>query len=79
MSLKTASRLVGTMVSNDRKENDFYPTPKWATEQLLKYEKFDGDIWEPACGDGAISEVLKEHGYTVTSSDIIDRGYSPYV
>ncbi len=78
--IKTATRLVGSTVSTARKENDFYPTPSWATEALLERERFDGSIWEPACGDGAISKVLKLNGYSnITSSDIIDRGYSPYI
>ena len=38
-----------------RQKDDFYPTPLIAIEALLDHENFDGDIWEPACGDGAIS------------------------
>jgi hypothetical protein len=38
-------------------------------------ETFEGDIWEPACGDGAMSEVLKTTGCTVISTDLYDRGY----
>lgn len=54
---------------------EFYPTPPEATRALLSVEEFDGDIWEPACGDGAISEVLKAQGYIVHSTDLIMRGY----
>jgi len=54
---------------------DFYPTPLWATHALLKYENFDGDIWECACGDGAMSRVLESEGNHVTSTDLYDRGY----
>ena len=42
---------------------------------LLKIEKFNGEIWECACGDGAISNVLLKHGYKVFSSDLVDRGF----
>lgn len=59
----------------NRHPQDFYPTPPRATRALLSVEQFEGDIWEPACGDGAISKVLEEAGYTVFSSDLIDRGY----
>jgi hypothetical protein len=38
-------------------------------------ETFEGSIWEPACGDGAISKVLEAAGYTVISTDLVDRGY----
>lgn len=54
---------------------EFYPTPPEATRALLSVEAFEGDIWEPACGDGAISKVLEAAGYQVVSTDLIDRGY----
>jgi hypothetical protein len=41
---------------------DFFPTPRWATFALIDNEKFQGDIWECACGDGAMSEVLEQTG-----------------
>jgi len=59
----------------ERETNDFYPTPPSATMALLEREKFDGNIWECACGKGAISEVLIENGYDVISTDLIERGY----
>ena len=54
---------------------DFYPTPRWATFALIESEKFAGDIWESACGDGAMSEVLATTGNKVISSDLYDRNY----
>ena len=54
---------------------DFYPTPTWVTEALLAVESFQGRILEPACGDGAVSKVLKSAGYAVESSDLYDRGF----
>ena len=54
---------------------DFFPTPAWATYALMDNEKFEGDIWECACGDGAMSEVIEDFGNTVISSDLFDRGY----
>ena len=75
--MKTSSALayVGHNSKGDRVKNDFYATPTYATEILLKKEKFVGNIWECACGDGAISKVLINKGYEVYSSDLIDRGY----
>lgn len=58
-----------------READDFYSTPRSAVEQLLAVEAFEGSIWEPACGDGAISRVLQERGYEVASTDLVDRGY----
>jgi hypothetical protein len=71
-----ALSIVGSSRNNgEREKDDFYPTPKYAVEELLKREVFYGNIWECACGEGDISEVLKEKGYNVYSSDLIDRGY----
>ena len=33
-----------------------------------------GAIWEPACGRGAIANVLRAHGHRVVCSDLIDYG-----
>jgi len=54
---------------------DFFPTPAWATRALIDNEDFRGDIWESACGNGAMSEVLEETGNKVISSDLYDRGF----
>jgi hypothetical protein len=54
---------------------DFFPTPKWATFALIDNEKFDGEIWESACGDGAMSRVLEHTGCPVVSTDLYDRGF----
>ena len=58
-----------------RAKNDFYETPYAATRCLLKREKFDTPIWEPACGNGAISRILIEAGYSTTSSDLVVREF----
>jgi hypothetical protein len=54
---------------------DFFPTPAWATHALIENEPFVGDIWECACGNGAMAEVLMQTGNKVYSSDLVDRGY----
>lgn len=64
---------------------DFYPTPPDVTHALLDHlEKHlliakGAWIWEPACGDGAMSEVLIERGYSVISTDIRNTGYAQMV
>ena len=59
----------------DLKGPDYFPTPRWATFALIENEKFTGDIWECACGDGAMSRVLEETNCPVVSSDLYDRGF----
>ena len=58
-----------------RAKYDLYPTPRKCVSDLLKRVDFKGNIWEPACGKGDISEVLLDHNHTVLSTDIVDHGY----
>lgn len=61
---------------HDKTEKDhFYPTPPEATKSLMALEDFPPTIWEPACGDGAISRVFLEQDFDVVSTDLVDRGY----
>lgn len=76
MEYKKALSIVGSSrINGDREKDDFYPTPGYVVEELLKRETFNGVIWEPACGEGDISEVLLKEGFEVRSSDLIDRNY----
>jgi hypothetical protein len=54
---------------------DFFPTPEWATVPLMDNERFEGQIWEPACGDGSMARVLASKGNEVIASDLYDRGF----
>ena len=54
---------------------DFFPTPGWAVAALMDNEPFEGNIWEPACGDGTMARVLESKGNPVIASDLYDRGY----
>jgi hypothetical protein len=58
--------------SDERKGNDYYPTPPIATEALIHHYKeiIPDNIWEPCCGRGWMSKVLLEAGYSVKSSDL---------
>lgn len=60
---------------SDRAERDYYATPEIAVKELLRVEYFDKSIpiWEPAAGEKHISNILESQGYTVVSSDIINR------
>lgn len=50
-----------------RKKSDFYETPYSLTRLLLEKEDFHGgNIIDPACGEGAILEVLRKNGYNNT-------------
>ena len=70
MDKNKALSIVGSSRSNGQRElDDFYPTPLYAVEELLKRETFIGNIWECACGEGDISKVFKSKGFDVISTD----------
>ena len=61
----------------NRQDKDFYPTPPECTIALLDFleskmllRKTDS-IWECACGNHAMVDVMRERGYNVHASDII--------
>lgn len=60
-----------------RSANDYYATEPRAVELLCDIERFAPAIWEPACGEGHISKVLRSRGYAVRESDLIDRIGNP--
>ena len=68
-------RMIGASNHSETKrvEHDFYATDPSALETLLKHETFSHNVWEPCCGMGHLSQVLKHHGHNVKESDIVDR------
>ena len=64
---------IGGIPNPDRQEDDYYATPPRAIDDLLSKITLDKNIWEPACGGGALSDKLIELGYNVTATDIKDR------
>ena len=58
---------------DEREENDYYATDPKAIDMLMSKESFNKNIWEPAAGGGHLSKRLKEYGYNVKQSDIIQR------
>lgn len=75
--LNSVMKILGSRVNakEDREENDYYATEPVAVEMLCDLETFSNQIWECACGQGHISKILEQRGYTVKSTDLIDRGF----
>lgn len=64
--------------TSDPKGGDHFPTdPAWTQALFDSYFKgrIKDLIWEPACGDGAISKVFELNGWKHVSSDLHDWGY----
>lgn len=68
-------RAIGVNTGREREKDDFYATDPLATVLLCEKEKFSPTVWECCVGQGHIAEVLREQGYKVICSDIVDRGY----
>lgn len=60
---------------DEREENDYYATDPRAIDDLLKKESLDHNIWECASGGGHLVNRLREHGFNVYSTDLVDRGF----
>ena len=78
----SGGQLAGGNSASKREENDFYATDpqtlKLFLYEFLKDNSLGGkDILEPACGEGHISETIKEilPNCEILSTDLIDRGY----
>jgi hypothetical protein len=60
--------------------HDLYETPPEAVRALIEAVTLPPNVWECACGRGAISKVLLLAGFSVRSSDIVDHGFGePHV
>jgi len=76
--MRSSTIIGGASSQHGRNAADFYATPPECTSILL--ENYGGlftggRVWEPACGDGAISKILEADGLDVVSTDLHDRGY----
>lgn len=73
-----------------RRELDFYPTPPEVTHALMQFigeagirsgtnenspYMEDWSVWECACGNGAMSEVLMKYAGDTYSTDIRETGF----
>jgi hypothetical protein len=69
------SMMAGGNPAEKRQDRDWYPTPTDVPQALLTVEKFEGTIFECACGDGVMAKVFEAAGHKVIASDIEPQGY----
>lgn len=82
-TLPNGARAIMASREHPSDDLDFFPTPPWATRALVERvfpqlgidTNLLGMVWEPACGEGHIAEVLKEYAGVVQSTDVFDYGY----
>lgn len=57
----------------ERDPLDFYVEESFASRALFRAEAFDGEVWDPACGQGNIVREALGAGLTVHGTDIKRR------
>jgi hypothetical protein len=57
---------------NKVQDRDLFFTPRYATELIIPFIKTPY-VWECAAGEGHISKILSEHGFSVVSTDLIEN------
>lgn len=81
IKILSGGQLAGGNSTSKREENDFYATDPQTTRLFLyefwKEYSFEGEILEPACGQGHIVNVIKElyPDADIMATDLIDRGF----
>lgn len=79
-----ARSVMGSRVEPDD-SLDFFCTPPWATRALCEHVfprigpppgwLKHNSVWEPACGEGHMAEVLSDYFETVYATDVFDYGH----
>ncbi len=59
----------------ERQEHEHYVEPEWCSRRLFEVERFEGVIFDPACGFGRIVEAARAAGYRAHGEDIVHRGF----
>lgn len=67
-----SEQIIGGNPNQERSKSDLYPTPAEVTISLLKFLNLPKDvvIWEPACGENDMVNVMSEAGYEVSGTDL---------
>jgi hypothetical protein len=79
--MQNTSHAVMSQRIEARDSPDDFPTPPWATRGLVEHVIGKKEslaamtCWEPACGVGHMSKVLKEYFFDVRSTDAYHYGY----
>lgn len=72
MGVLESSTIIGGDPKKKRRKTDYYPTPQEVTVALLDFLQIPkrAKIWEPACGQNHMVNVMRESGYEVIGTDI---------
>jgi hypothetical protein len=57
----------------EREAHEHYVEPEWCSRRLFEVERFEGGVWDPACGFGRIPLEARYKGLPAHASDIVHR------
>lgn len=57
----------------ERSDKEWYVEPQNCTAALLRVERFEGLVWDPACGAGNVVKAIRAHGLQAVGTDVVDR------
>lgn len=71
--MDNARAIIGGGVAHKRVASDFYPTPPDVTEALMRFLRLPMGtvVWEPACGEMDMAEMMRAWGCDVIATDIL--------
>ena len=56
------------------REDEHFVEPEWVSQRLFDEEKFEGEVYDPACGFGRIVRSAYDAGLEAYGSDLVSRG-----
>lgn len=62
-------------MAGEREPYEWYVEESACVHQLIEAERFEGTVWDPACGSATIPRVFREYGIRAIGTDLIERGY----
>ena len=63
-------------------DDSYFTIEEWCTEAIMEtvYKNTTrSTVWEPACGERHMANVIERYGFPVVCSDISERGYEDFV
>lgn len=75
MSMLATVDSASRQVKRPRSANDFYVEEPWMVRGLFDVQRFEGPVWDPACGTGTIVKAARSIGLDAIGSDIVHRGW----
>ena len=61
-----------------RHPDDWYVEPTWVSASIFAVEKFEGRVWDPACGLGRIVVAAQNAGLNAIGTDLVARAGDAY-